>query len=269
LYPVSRRRVSLDLNLSEDRFECTVNLGQMAGAFGHRDSSEALQANRPPGATMLGMDEGDDPNSNVVRLPRNLDASGRFLRKNGPCYICDHPTAYGYSGYHGRYGDEWIDKWFRPGVREAQAERLKSGAFLRGRVPDNNTLRQLMKFVCLSCRNDMNNRLWPEANERERAESQRWLADLHSREAQLNPFRLDYGVRLVILNDHQIEIRSEDCVIGVVDFDVRSFRLRVILGDAYVGTEVPHVWTGGPAAVEIDLHRGIEQMLRSRDAPGD
>lgn len=50
-------------------------------------------------------------------------------------------------------------------------------------------------------------------------------------------------------------------MIGMVDFDLRSFRLRVILGDAYIGTQLPHVWTGGPAAIEIDLHRGIEEMV--------
>jgi hypothetical protein len=43
----------------------------------------------------------------------------------------------------------------------------------------------------------------------------------------------------------------------------------VILGDAYIGTEAPHVWTGGLAAIEIDLHRGIEIMLGEARRPGD
>jgi hypothetical protein len=43
----------------------------------------------------------------------------------------------------------------------------------------------------------------------------------------------------------------------------------VILGDAYIGADVPHVWTGGPAAIEIDLRRGIETMLGETPRPGD
>jgi hypothetical protein len=69
-----------------------------------------------------------------------------------------------------------------------------------------------------------------------------------------------HGVRMVMLNDRHIEIRCGDCVIGMVDFDASSSRLRVILGHAYIGTEVPHTWAGGPAAIEIDLRRGIEEM---------
>lgn len=38
------------------------------------------------------MDEGGNPK--VVRLPRNVDASGRPLRKEGPCYVCGQATAY-------------------------------------------------------------------------------------------------------------------------------------------------------------------------------
>jgi hypothetical protein len=210
---------------------------------------------------MIGMDEAGSPKSKVVRLPRNLDSSGKVLRKDGPCFICDHPTAYGYSGRHVRYGDEWIDKCFRPQVRASQIEQLKSGLFLRQHMQGQNTLRQLLKFVCPSCLTEMEDRLWPEAEARERAESQRRLEELRTFEAQRNPRRPDCGVRLVMLNDREIEIRRGDCVIGMVDFDAGSSRLRVILGDAYLGTEVPHVWTGGPAAIEIDLHRGIEEMF--------
>jgi hypothetical protein len=39
------------------------------------------------------MDKGDTPNSKVVRLPRNLDASGKPLRKEGACYVCGQATA--------------------------------------------------------------------------------------------------------------------------------------------------------------------------------
>lgn len=210
------------------------------------------------------MDEGDAPNSKVVRLPRNLDASGSPLRKEGPCYVCGQPTPYRYSGYHIRYGDAWIDKWFRPAVRASQIEQLKSGAFLRQRVRDKNTLRQLLKFVCGPCRDDMEDRLWPEAEERQRTESQRRLEELRNLEAQRNPPRPDHGVRMVMVNESEIEIRCGGCVIGTVDFDVRSSRLRVILGDAYLGTDLPHVWTGGPAAIEIDLQEGIEETLGLR-----
>ena len=157
-----------------------------------------------------------------------------------------------------RYGDAWIDKWFRPEVRAVQSEPLKSGLFLRRRVGDNNTLRQLLKFVCRPCLELMKDRLWPEAQERERAEAQKWLAHI---EVQCNMPRPDDGVRMAMLTDRQVQIRYGDCVIGVVDFNVHTFRLRVILGDAYIGTDVPHVWTGGPAAIGIDLHRGIEIML--------
>jgi hypothetical protein len=213
----------------------------------------------PPGATMLKMDQGDTPNSKVVRLPRNLDASGRLLRKEGPCYICDQPTAYRYSGYHGMYGDAWIDKQFSPAVRADQRERLKSGAFLRGRAPGNNTLRQLLRIVCLPCRDEMKDRLWPQAAERERAEAQKWVSDLRDLEAQRDSPRPDHGVRMVMLNEREIEIRCGDCVIGMIEFEVRSSRLRVILGDAHLGTEMLHMWTGGPAAIEIDLRRGLEE----------
>lgn len=206
------------------------------------------------------MDEADDPKSKVVRLPRNVDSSGKVLRKEGPCYICDRPTAYGYSGRHVRYGDAWIDKWSIPAVRAVQIEQLKSGIFLRQRMQGQNTLRQLLKFVCRPCLTEMEDRLWPEAEARERAESQRRLEELRDLEAQRNPPRPDYGVRMAMLSDREIEIRLGDIVIGSVDYDPRTSRLRVILGDAYLGTDLPHVWTGGPAAVEIDLQEGIERM---------
>jgi hypothetical protein len=110
----------------------------------------------------------------------------------------------------------------------------------------------------------MKDRFWPAAQERETAEAQKWLANI---EAQRNLPRPVHGVRMVMLNDRHIEIRCGDCVIGMVDFDAGNSRLRVILGDAYIGTGVPHMWTGGPAAVEIDLRGGIEEMLGSRGAP--
>lgn len=216
---------------------------------------------------MLGMDEGATPHSKVLRLPRNLDASGRLLRKEGPCYICDHPTAYRYSGYHGKYGDAWIDKQFSPALRWFQSERLKTGAFLRERAPGNNTLRQLLKFICQPCLDEMEDRLWPEAAERARAEVPKWVSDLLDLEAQRNPPRPGHGVRLVMLNEREIEIRCGDRVIGMVDFEVRSSRLRVILGGARLGTEVPHMWTGGPAAIEIDLGGGLGEMPDSGSAP--
>jgi hypothetical protein len=212
------------------------------------------------------MDGEDTPRSKVVRLPRKLDASGSPLRKEGPCYVCGEATAYRYSGYHGRYGDAWIDKWFRPEVRAVQSELLKSGLFLRQRVRDNNILRQLLKFVCRPCRDLMEDHLWPEAQERDRAAAQEWLANI---EAQRNTPQPDCGVRMVTLNDRQVQIFYGDCVIGVVDVNIYNFRLRVILGDTYIGTKVPHVWTGGPAAIEIDLHRGIELMLGEARTPDD
>ena len=209
------------------------------------------------------MDEGDTPNSKVVRLPRKLDAAGRLLRKDGPCYICGQPTAYRYSGYHGRYGDARIDKQFSPAARASQSERLKSGAFLRQHMQGKIVLRQLLKFVCRSCLDEMKDRLWPAAQERERAEAQKAI-DLWELEAQRHPPRPDYEVRMVMLNEHEIEIQCGDCVIGTVDFDARSSRLRVILGDGYLGTEMPLMWAGGPAAIAVDLKGGIERNLGSR-----
>jgi hypothetical protein len=164
------------------------------------------------------------------------------------------------------YGDAWIDKWFRPEVRAVQIELLKNGAFLRQKMLGQNTLRQLLKFICRPCLDLIEHQLWPEAQERERAAAKEWLANI---EAQRNVPQPDDGVRMVMLDDRQVQILYGDCVIGVVDFNIRTFRLRVILGDAYIGTEVPHVWTGGPAAIEIDLHRGIELMLGEARTPGD
>jgi hypothetical protein len=210
------------------------------------------------------MDEGETPKSKVIRLPRSLDANGRLLRKDGPCYICDQPTAYRYSGYHGKYGDAWIDRQFNPAVRASQSERLKRGAFLRRREQGQNTLRQLLKFVCRPCLDDMEHRLWPEAEDRERADAEKRVPELRMIEAQRHPPRPDYDVRMVMLNEREIEIRCGDCLIGMIDFDSRSSRLRVILGDAYLGTELPHIWTGGPAAVEIDLQEGIDEIRGSQ-----
>jgi len=228
-----------------------TNLSHLLGGTTHPDAQ---------GDTMLGMGEGDAPNSKVVRLPRNLDASGRPLRKEGPCYICSHPTSYGYSGYHARHGDAWIDKWFKAAVRASHIERLKSGAFLRYRTRSGNTLRQLLKFVCRPCLADMKDRLWPEARERERVEAQQAIADPANLDAPGNSPRPDYAIRMVMRTEREIEIRCGECAIGKVDFDERSGRLRVILGDAHVGTELPHMWTGGPAAVVVDLRSGIEGM---------
>jgi hypothetical protein len=73
---------------------------------------------------------------------------------------------------------------------------------------------------------------------------------------------------MVMLDEREIEIRCGDCVIGMVDFEVRTSRLRVILGDAHLGMEVLLMWTGGPAAIEIDLRGGLEETLDSRSAPG-
>ena len=67
-----------------------------------------------------------------------------------------------------------------------------------------------------------------------------------------------------MLNEREIEIRCGSCVIGMVDFDAGSSRLRVILGDANVGTGVPHIWTGGPVIVEIDLRGGEIQCISER-----
>ena len=104
----------------------------------------------------------------------------------------------------------------------------------------------------------MKDRLWPQPAERERAEAQKSVSGLRDLEAQRNPPRPDHGVRMVMLNEREIEIRCGDCVIGMVDFEVRSSRLRVILGDAHLGAEVLHMWTGGPAAIEIDLRGGTQ-----------
>jgi len=62
------------------------------------------------------MDKGDNPK--VVRLPRNLDASGKPLRKEGPCYVCGETTAYRFPAVHARYGDAWIDKQLSPSMYE-------------------------------------------------------------------------------------------------------------------------------------------------------
>ncbi len=194
------------------------------------------------------MDEGDTPNSKVVRLPRNLDATGGLLRKDGPCYICGQPTAYRYSVYHGRYGDAWIDKQFGPAMRAYQSERLKSGAFLRWREQGRIVLGQLLKFVCRSCLDEMKERLWPEAEERERAEAQKRI-DLWELEAQRRPPRPAYEVRMVVLQRDEIEIRCGDCVIGALlildEGDLQS--CAVILDDGYPGTgDAPNVvrWPG-------------------------
>lgn len=68
---------------------------------------------------------------------------------------------------------------------------------------------------------------------------------------------------MVSLGDAQ-RARDRDPIGGLpdrqVDFDAGTSRLRVILGDAYLGTDIAHMWTGGPAAIEIDLLRGIEEM---------
>jgi len=48
---------------------------------------------------------------------------------------------------------------------------LRSGHF-RQRVPDGRTLRQLVKFVCRPCLDEMKNRLGPEGEARERAEAE-------------------------------------------------------------------------------------------------
>lgn len=205
------------------------------------------------------MNDGDS--TKVVRLPRNVDVSGRPLRREGPCYVCGQATAYRFSGIHGRYGDVWIDKQFSPAVYASRIEALRSGMFLRQRFQGGNTLRQLLKFVCRPCLDEMKDRLWPEAEAREREEAKRRYAAAWDIEAQRRPPRPDYDVRLAALNDREIEIRLGDIVIGGVDYDPSTSRLRVILGDAYLGTELPHVWSGGPAAVEIDLQEGIEGML--------
>lgn len=203
------------------------------------------------------MDEGDNPK--VVRLPRNVDAGGKPLRKEGPCYACGQPTAYRFSGVHAHYGDAWLDKQFGPAVYASRVEALRSGIFLRQRFQGGRTLRQLLKFVCRPCRDEMKDRLWPEAEARERAETKRWYAA--NLEAQRHSPRPDYDVRLVALNDVQVEIRLVDVVIGSIDYDPSASWLRVILGDARLGAELHHVWRGGPAALEIDLRQGIQKRL--------
>jgi hypothetical protein len=144
-------------------------------------------------------------------------------------------------------------------VYASRVEALRSGTFLRQKYQGGNTLRQLLKFVCSPCLDEMQDRLWPEAEARERAEAERRYAALPEVEAQRRSPRPDYDVRLVALNDREIEICLGDIVIGGIDYDARASRLRVILGDAYLGRELPLMWTGGPAAVEIDLRRGINE----------
>ncbi|MCL4851346.1 MAG: hypothetical protein KJZ78_08160, partial [Bryobacteraceae bacterium] len=90
-------------------------------------------------------------------------------------------------------------------------------------------------------------------------EAERRYAAARDLEAQRQPPRPDHNVRLVAVNDREIEIRLGDIPIGGVDYDARSSRLRVILGDAYLGTELPHLWTGGPAAIEIDLQGALRR----------
>jgi hypothetical protein len=203
------------------------------------------------------MDEGDNPK--VVRLPRTVDASGKPLRKEGPCYVCGQPTAYRFSAVHAHYGDAWIDKQFAAAVYASRVEALRSGVFLRQRLQGGRTLRQLLKFVCRRCLDEMKDSLWPEAEERERAETaRRYAANL---EAQRRPPRPDCDVRLVGLNDLQVEICLADVVIGSIDYDPSASWLRVILGDACLGAELRHVWRGGPAVLEIDLRQGIRERL--------
>lgn len=206
------------------------------------------------------MDEGGNPK--VVRLPRTVDSGGKPLRRDGPCYFCGQPTTYRFSGIHARYGDVWIEKQFSPAVYASRVEALKSGIFLRQRFQGGNTLRQLLKFVCRPCLDEMKDRLWPEAEAREREEAQKRYAVAREPDAEPHPARLDHDIRLVAVNDGEIEIRLGDIAIGGVDYDARTSRLRVILGNAYLGTELPHVWTGGSAAIEIDLQEGIEETMR-------
>jgi hypothetical protein len=223
--------------------------------------SQVLQTKIPrialPACQDRMMDDGDNPK--VVRLPRKVDTSGKPLRREGPCYICGQSTTYRFSGVHSHYGDVWIDKQFSPAVYASNVEALRSGFFLRQRFQGGNTLRQLLKFVCPPCLDEMKDRLWPEAAARERGEAERRYAAARDIEAQRQRASPNYDVRLVSVNDREIEIRLGDVVIGGIEYDARTSRLLVLLGDAYLGSELPLMWTGGPAAVEIDLRGGIDE----------
>ena len=146
------------------------------------------------------MNEGEKPK--VVRMRRELDTSGKPLRKDGPCYLCGQRTAYQFSAIHAHYGDAWIEKQFSPTVRAQMVEALRSGVFLRWRYQGGRTLRQLLKFVCRPCHDEMKHRLWPEAEAREREEAQRRNAAAQvAFEEQRRASPQQRGVRLVAIND--------------------------------------------------------------------
>lgn len=111
----------------------------------------------------------DEAHPKVLKMRPTTDLAGEKLRREGPCYVCNAPTKYRYSGYQSHYGDAWLDKQFVPEIREARLKRMRKGAFIRGRGGNGNVLlRQLLKFTCQACLDDFETRLWPEYERYER-----------------------------------------------------------------------------------------------------
>ena len=99
--------------------------------------------------------ERDDSQPNVLKMRPTIDAGGKKLRREGPCYICGAHTRYRYSGLHARYGDAWLDRHFTATERAERVQMLWSDEFLYSRVGGGTLLRSMLKFTCCQCQGQL------------------------------------------------------------------------------------------------------------------
>ena len=107
---------------------------------------------------------------NVLRMRPAVDSFGKTLRREGPCYICGGRTSYRFCSMYARYGDAWLERKFASDMRAENVQRIRYGTFRTERGGGGNVLlRQLMKFVCKECIDDLENRQWPDYVDFQRA----------------------------------------------------------------------------------------------------
>lgn len=163
----------------------------------------------------------------------------RGLRSAGPCLVCDEQTAYGSYSPHGlydRYGNMWLDRQFKPGLRAGHIAAIEEGIDI-GRA--RSAL--LGQFVCDACLQRLKE-LWPE---RAKERKVRWERELVEARTQEQERRFRRTWRMPNPGEFTVSSGRQEFLVRSLDQAkfVLTFRWRTCLSQKCVGN-VPAQYVG-------------------------